>query len=78
MTPLSGNINISLAESKCWLWLVLLFLLFFFPLLFSVLLSRDTEQVNRAHHTTLHHRERIFSLLFGAHGRLYSFSPLCL
>ena len=30
LTPLSGNINIFLAESKCWLWLVLLFLLFLF------------------------------------------------
>ena len=59
LTPLSGNINIFLAESKCWLWLVLLFLLFFFPLLFLFLLSRDTDQVNRAHHTTQHLRERI-------------------
>ena len=36
------------------------FLLVFSLLMFlSVLLSRDTDQVNRAHHTTLHPRERL-------------------
>ena len=36
------------------------FLLVFSLLLFlSVLLSRDTDQVNRAHHTTLHPCERL-------------------
>ena len=60
MTPLSGNINICLAETKCWLWLVLLFFSSFLLLLFlSVLLLRDTDQVNRALHTTLHPRERL-------------------
>ena len=78
MTPLSGHINIFQAESKCWLWLVLLFLLFFFSSSFSVLLLRDTEQVNRAHHTTLHHRERIFLSFSALTAACFSFSPLCL
>ena len=60
MTPLLGHSNIFQAKSKCWLWLVLLFLPFVFFSSFSVLLLRDTEQVNRAHHTTLHIRERFF------------------
>ena len=58
-TPLSGNIHIFLAESKCWLWLVLLSSRLFFSSFLSVLLLRDTDQVNRAHHTTLHYRERL-------------------
>ena len=34
--------------------------LLLFSSVFYVLLSRDTDQVNRAHHTTQHPRERIF------------------
>ena len=60
MTPLLGHSNIFQAESKVWLWLVLPFLPFVFFSSFSVLLLRDTEQVNRARHTTLHIRERFF------------------
>ena len=36
MTPLSGNINSCLAESKSWLWLVLLFFSSFLLLYFSL------------------------------------------
>ena len=36
------------------------FLTLLFSSSVSVLLSRDTEQANRAHHTTLRPRERIF------------------
>ena len=47
----------------------------FFFSSFSVLLLRDTEQVNRAHHTTLHIRERF---LFSPFRRSRPLVLLCL
>ena len=53
-------------------YLTLLFLLFFF-----CLPLRDTEQVNRAHHTTQHPRERIFLSFSALTAACFSFFLLC-
>ena len=60
MTPLLGTIRIFLARIQMLALARSSFLLVFSSLLFlSVLPFRDTDQVNRAHHTTLHPRERL-------------------
>ena len=78
MTPVLGNVNTFFAKSKCWALARSPFLTLLFLLLFSVLLSRDTDQGSRP---LTPHCAFVSVFFFSPFRRsrplVFSFSPLC-